>query len=74
MIQLTPNLRALLNIHFRNSAPAEYFILELSPSGAYVKLANLYGNHFWKLVSEVELVEVLPDRNDLPKALHPGTT
>jgi len=67
MNKLTPNTRALLKIHPRSLIPAEYFILEISPSGACVKLANLYGSHFWKLVSDIEVVELLP------KVDHPET-
>ena len=37
----------------------EYRVLEISPSGNWVKLQNLNGNKFWKPVAECSLVEEL---------------
>jgi hypothetical protein len=44
-----------------NSKIDEYKILEVSPSGIWVKVMNLYGNKFWKSVQEVSFVEELLD-------------
>lgn len=37
----------------------EVKLIEISPSGKFVKLCNAHGNKFWKLYTEVILVEVL---------------
>lgn len=37
----------------------EYRILEVSPSGNWVKLQSIYGNKFWKAIAEVSFVEEL---------------
>ena len=39
----------------------EYRILEISPSGTWVKLMNLNGNKFWRSVSDVAFIEELVD-------------
>lgn len=39
----------------------EYRILEISPSGNWVKLMNLYGNKFWQAITDVSYVEELRD-------------
>jgi len=39
----------------------EYKVLELSPSGNWVKVMNLYGNKFWRLVTEISFLEELID-------------
>lgn len=39
----------------------EFRIVELSPSGNWIKLMNLSGNKFWKPLSDVALVEELID-------------
>lgn len=41
----------------------EYKILEVSPSGHYIKLQNIYGNKFWKLVTEFQYLETLTEFN-----------
>lgn len=43
----------------------EYRILEVSPSGNWVKLQNLHGNKFWRARSDISVVEEL-------KPLHAG--
>jgi len=39
----------------------EYKVLEISPSGNWIKLQNLNGNKFWKSVATVKFVEELKD-------------
>jgi hypothetical protein len=61
-------------ISSRGTDPIECHILEYSPSGLYVKLSNLYGNHFWKPVEDVHVVEELPPDPDGRRAIAPETT
>lgn len=44
----------------------EIKILELSPSGKYVKIMNLNGRKFWKIKTELTIVEPL-DSEERPK-------
>jgi hypothetical protein len=45
----------------------EYKVLEVSPSGNWVKIMNLNGHKFWKAVQDVSFIEELIDfRNDKP--------
>jgi hypothetical protein len=44
-----------------NSKIEELKILEISPSGKWVKVQNQYGNKFWKSSSDITPVEVLPN-------------
>lgn len=37
----------------------EIKILEISPSGNWVKIQNMNGNKFWKSVSDITPIEVL---------------
>jgi hypothetical protein len=58
--------RALLNVSgvyspSRYGPIEEYKILEISPSGEWVKLLNQNGNRFWKRISEIALLEFLGD-------------
>jgi hypothetical protein len=46
-----------------NQSIQEVKILEVSPSGTWVKLMNMDGHKFWKAVTDVSLVEVLKDLN-----------
>ncbi len=39
----------------------EFRIIEVSPSGQWVKRQNLHGNKFWRAVTEVGFVEELRD-------------
>lgn len=39
----------------------EYRIVEISPSGNWVKLQNIYGNKYWKAICDVLFVEELID-------------
>jgi hypothetical protein len=57
--------RMLLTIGSGYGAKAveEYKVLEVSPSGNWVKLQNLYGNKFWKARAEIGLVEELKPLN-----------
>jgi hypothetical protein len=54
--------RALLKVAsggYKGSEVTEYRILEISPSGLWVKLMNLNGHKFWKSLSEIAFVEEL---------------
>lgn len=42
-------------------AVQEYKVLEVSPSGSWVKLQNMNGNKFWGAITEVVVVEELKD-------------
>ena len=44
---------------YRGSEVTEYRILEVSPSGVWVKVMNLYGNKFWKPLAEIAFIEEL---------------
>jgi len=47
---------------FRNSTIIEEIkVVELSPSGAWVKIMNLYGKKYWRAVADISLAEVLID-------------
>lgn len=37
----------------------EYQVLEVSPSGNYIRLMNAFGKKFWKPIVEVQPVEML---------------
>lgn len=39
----------------------EYRILEVSPTGNWVKLMNLNGKKFWRTISDIAFVEELID-------------
>ena len=46
----------------------EYKILELSPSGNWAKIQNMYGNKYWKPLQEISFVEKLQELSaDRPK-------
>ena len=54
--------RVLLKVgvgSFRGSDVTEYRILEVSPSGVWVKLMNLNGHKFWKPLADIAFVEEL---------------
>ena len=55
--------RVLLKIKgrygWRNDDVTEYKVLEVSPSGNWVKLMSIYGNTFWKPLAEVPYIEKL---------------
>lgn len=54
---------------YRGTKVSEIKILEISPSGNWVKLMNMYGNKYWKPVQDLALVEVLKDlKADKPPA------
>lgn len=50
-----------------SSSIEEYRILEVSPSGNYVRLCNTNGKKFWMMITDVAIVECLR----LPEA-HPN--
>ena len=58
-------LRCLLTVkeggYGSHGEVTEYKVLEVSPSGNWVKLQNLYGNKFWRPVTGVSFVEELID-------------
>jgi hypothetical protein len=63
--------RALLNVsgtfnQSRYGPIEEYKILEISPSGEWVKLLNQNGNRFWKRCNEVALLEFLSELEPRP--------
>lgn len=37
----------------------EIKVLEIAPSGNWVKIQNQYGNKFWKSASDIILIEIL---------------
>ncbi|MCB0446399.1 MAG: hypothetical protein KDD03_02615 [Gelidibacter sp.] len=39
----------------------EVKIIEISPSGNWVKLLNMYGKKYWKTISDISVIEVLKD-------------
>jgi len=56
--------RCLLNVKEVNWSSGdvnEYKILEVSPSGNWVKLLNLNGRKFWKPITTISFVEELRD-------------
>ena len=58
--------RMLLKVKGRGygDSPIEEFkVIELSPSGNWIKLQNIYGNKFWRAVAEVAVVEELKPLN-----------
>jgi hypothetical protein len=46
---------------FGQTGVTEFVVREVSPSGNWIKLQNIFGNQFWKPVSQVALVETLTD-------------
>ena len=48
---------------FASQDVTEYKILEVSPSGNWVKLQNIYGNKFWRSIHAISFVEQLKDLN-----------
>ena len=63
-IQELVGKRVLLKVGHRTLYAAsveEYKVLEVSPSGNWVKLMNLNGYKFWKAVTEISFVEELRD-------------
>lgn len=56
--------RMLLKIATRgygNSNVDEYKILELAPSGNWIKLQDINGRKYWKAATDVAVVEELKD-------------
>lgn len=46
----------------------EYRVLEVAPSGNWIRLMNAHGNKFWRAVTEVSFVEELRDlKADKPR-------
>jgi len=50
----------------RNTDVTEYRVIEISPSGIWAKLMNLYGHKFWKPVQEIAFVEELREIRPAP--------
>jgi len=40
----------------------EFKILEVSPSGKWIKVQNIHGSKFWKSIVDVQPVEILEDK------------
>ena len=61
------NKRCLLKIsnpnRFTKADVTEFKVLEISPSGAWVKLLNLNGYKFWRAGVDISFVEELVDLN-----------
>ena len=54
--------RCLLKLSIKYASPIdEYKILEISPSGNWIKVMNLYGHKFWKAITDISFVEELKD-------------
>ncbi len=56
--------RALLKVRtgrYGGDAVDEYRILEVAPSGSWVKLQNLHGAKFWRAITDISFVEALVD-------------
>lgn len=56
--------RALLKVsagRWGNPDVDEYKVLEVSPSGNWIKLMNSNGRKYWKAIADVALVEVLQE-------------
>ena len=65
-IQELIGYRVLLKVsggRFSNESVTEYKILEIAPSGNWVKLQNIGGNKFWKSLTEISFVEKLQEIN-----------
>mgnify|MGYP003475018448 CR=1 FL=1 len=45
----------------------EIKILEISPSGKWVKIQNMNGNKFWKMSSDIVPLEILFQIEEKPK-------
>lgn len=46
---------------YKQRVITEFKILEISPSGNWVKLMNIHGNKFWRTVTEISFIEELID-------------
>jgi hypothetical protein len=53
----------IVAVKFCSGVVEEFKVLELSPSGNWVKLMNLNGRKLWKALSEISFVELLKDFN-----------
>lgn len=51
----------------QNQKIEEIEILEISPSGKWVKIQNMNGNKFWKMSSDIVPVEILFQIEEKPK-------
>ncbi len=51
----------------RTAEVTEYRVLEISPSGVWVLLMNLYGTKFWKPVQELSFIEELREIKPAPR-------
>jgi len=49
-----------------SSKVEEIKILEISPSGTWIKIQNMNGNKFWKHYSDITPVEVLSNLDPKP--------
>jgi hypothetical protein len=37
----------------------EFTILEISPSGKFIKIRNMDGRKYWKVISDIQIIETL---------------
>ena len=51
----------------QNQKIEEIKILEISPSGKWVKIQNMNGNKFWKMSSDIVPLEILFQIEEKPK-------
>jgi len=61
--------RLTSNTRYATGVVEELKILEIAPSGNYIKLQNIYGNKFWKLITEFQHLETLTNFNLRGKAV-----
>lgn len=60
--------RCLMNgaTRFSRNSVEEYNVMEVSPSGNWMRLMNTHGTKFWKPVTDMGLVEVLKQIEPCP--------
>lgn len=54
-------LKVVQGFHVSSPPTEEYKVLEVSPSGTWVRLMNIHGNKYWKPIQDIALVEILKD-------------
>ena len=72
--------RELIGKRVLLSQPKSYYgtsveeckILEVSPSGVWVKVMNIHGNKYWKETAKVSVVEVLQAKPEYPQSKKDG--
>ena len=51
----------------RPALVTEFLLMEVSPSGNYVKVRDFDGRRFWKIVSDVRIIEILDFEKEAKK-------